>query len=177
MLLRARERSDVPVLQELLNDDVRTRVRADSRPWRPMARDGAGSPYAVAEASDEAALFSVVETATGLLAVEALLWAVDAHNRGAHLGMALLPHFRGRGLSHEILDILRDYAFGSLGLNRLQIERSATTKRCFGPQPALASCKKVSVDRRRGSTALSVTRRSLGSSPGSEPRHVHRNPD
>jgi len=122
VLVRARERSDVPVLQELLYEDVRTRVRADSRSWRPMARDAAGSPYAVTEASDEVAMSSVVEAATGLLAGESLLWAVDAHNRGAHLGMALLPHFRGRGLSHEVLDILKDYAFGILGLHRLQIE-------------------------------------------------------
>lgn len=122
VLLRAREVSDVAVLQELLYEDVPTRVRADNRPWRPMARDAVGSPYAVTEAADDVATFSVVETGTGLLAGEALLWAIDAHNRCAHVGMALLLQFRRRGLSHEVLDILSDYAFAKLDLHRLQIE-------------------------------------------------------
>lgn len=46
--LRARIPADVPVLQEHLYEDVPTRVRADTRPWRPLARDSSDSPYAPA---------------------------------------------------------------------------------------------------------------------------------
>ena len=122
--LRARQQADVPVLQEQLYEDVATRVRADTRPWRPMARDAAASPYAVADPTDEVAMFSVVETSTGQLIGEALLWGIDSHNRSAHLGLALLPQFRGRGLSHEVMNLLCNFAFRILGLRRLQIETS-----------------------------------------------------
>jgi RimJ/RimL family protein N-acetyltransferase len=123
--LRARMASDVPVLQEHLYEDIATRVRADTRPWRPMTRDAASSPYAVADPTDETAVFSVVDIATGELAGEALLWGIDLHNRNAHLGLALLPRFRGQGVSIDVLAVLSGYAFNVLGLNRLQIETDA----------------------------------------------------
>jgi len=93
--LRARRDSDVQVLQSELYDDVATRSRADSRPWRPISPDSSHSPYAVGEPSDEAACFSVVELHTQELAGEALLWGIDTHNRTAHLGISLRPDFRG----------------------------------------------------------------------------------
>ncbi|GAA2976748.1 GNAT family protein [Kitasatospora sp. NPDC006786] len=123
--LRARHDADLPVLLAELYDDVATRSRADSRPWRPIPPGSADSPYVVAGPSDEAACFSVVETASGELAGEALLWGIDAHNRSAHVGLALLPGHRGRGLAPDVLRVLCDYAFPVLGLRRLQLETLA----------------------------------------------------
>ncbi|WP_406014226.1 GNAT family N-acetyltransferase [Streptomyces sp. NBC_00984] len=120
--LRARHESDVPVLQSELYDDVATRSRADSRPWRPIPPGSGQSPYAVAEPSDEAACFSVVELESQELAGEALLWGIDTHNRTAHIGISLRPAFRGRGLGVDVVQALCAYGFAVRGLQRLQIE-------------------------------------------------------
>ena len=56
---------------------------------------------------------------------EALLWAVDLHNRYAHIGIALVPSARGRGFGTETLDLLAGYGFDVLGLHRLQLETLA----------------------------------------------------
>ncbi|MFD4858774.1 GNAT family N-acetyltransferase [Streptomyces atratus] len=120
--LRARHASDVPVLQSELYDDVATRSRADSRPWRPIPPGSGQSPYAVAEPSDEAACFSVVELESQELVGEALLWGMDTHSRTAHIGISLRPAFRGRGLGVDVLQALCEYGFAVRGLQRLQIE-------------------------------------------------------
>ncbi|MGW0627424.1 GNAT family N-acetyltransferase [Streptomyces sp. NPDC002758] len=120
--LRARHESDVPVLQSELYDDVATRSRADSRPWRPIPPGSGQSPYAVAEPSDEAACFSVVELEAQELVGEALLWGIDTHSRMAHIGISLRPAFRGRGLGVDVLQALCEYGFAVRGLQRLQIE-------------------------------------------------------
>jgi RimJ/RimL family protein N-acetyltransferase len=125
--LRARVAEDVYVLHAELYDDVATRVRADNRAWMPLAA-GPASPYWVeAMAGDssraaDAAIFSVVELASGELAGEALLWAIDRHNRSAHVGISLRPAFRGRGLGADAVRVLCQYGFAILGLHRLQME-------------------------------------------------------
>ena len=119
--LRARHDSDIPVLHAELYDDVATRVRADSRPWQPIP-PGSGSPYVVTGPDDHAACFSVVELATGELAGEALLWDIDLHNRTAHIGISLIPEFRGRGLGTDVVRVLCRYGFAIRGLRRLQLE-------------------------------------------------------
>ncbi|MET9402398.1 GNAT family protein [Kitasatospora sp. NPDC002965] len=128
LVLRARHESDVPVLMSGLYDDVATRSRADSRPWQPLSPGAAGSPYAVAAPSDEAACFSVVERSSGELAGEALLWGIDTHSRTAHLGLALLPGFRGRGLAHDVVALLCHYGFTVRGLQRLQVDTLADNR-------------------------------------------------
>jgi RimJ/RimL family protein N-acetyltransferase len=123
--LRARRADDVPILQAQLYEDVVTRSHADTRPWRPIPPDPSLSPYAVTEVSDDVAFFSVITADQGELAGEALLWGIDLHNRLAHAGLALLPGFRGRGWSVEVLHLLCRYGFAVRGLNRLQLETSA----------------------------------------------------
>ena len=59
------------------------------------------------------------------LAGEALLWDIDLHNRYAHVGIALLPGVRGRGLGSETVELLTGYGFDVLGLHRLQLETLA----------------------------------------------------
>jgi GNAT superfamily N-acetyltransferase len=104
--LRARHESDVPVLQAELHDDVPTKVRADSRPWRPIPPGSPASPYAVAGPEDNVAVFSAIRLADEELAGDALLWGIDTHNRAAHLGISLRPAFRGHGLGIDIVRLL-----------------------------------------------------------------------
>jgi len=124
--LRARDEADVAILHAELYEDIATRARADSRPWRPIPVGSAASPYAVSEPRDEVAVFSVVELPSGELAGEALLWAIDLHNRTAHLGLSLRPAFRGRGLGADVVAALCEYGFAVRGLHRLQVDTLAS---------------------------------------------------
>lgn len=122
--LRALHEADAPVLQAL-HDDVATWSRQDRRPWRPITPGSAHSPFAVAEPSDKAASFSVVELDSQALAGAALLWDIDTHNRTAHLGISLLRDFRGRGLSTDVVRVLCEYGFAVRGMQRLQVDTLA----------------------------------------------------
>jgi RimJ/RimL family protein N-acetyltransferase len=121
--MRARQESDVAILHAELYDDVATRSRADSRPWRPLPL--AASPYQVSGPVDDAAFFSVMELASGELAGEALLWGIDLHNRAAHIGISLRAAMRGRGLGTDAVRVLCHYGFAIRGLHRLQAETLA----------------------------------------------------
>jgi RimJ/RimL family protein N-acetyltransferase len=123
--LRARHEDDIAVLESELHDDVETRVRADSRPWRPLPPGSAESPYRPKPDATDRACFSVVELASGELAGEGLLWGIDQHNRMAHVGLSLRPAFRGRGLGADAVRVLCRYGFAILGLHRLQAETLA----------------------------------------------------
>ena len=123
--LRARDEADVAILHAELYEDIATHMRADSRPWRPIPAGSAASPYAIGEPRDDVACFSVVELAGGELAGEALLWAIDLHNRLAHLGLSLRPAFRGRGLGADVVQALCEYGFTVRGLHRLQVDTLA----------------------------------------------------
>ena len=124
--LRARDEADVAVLHAELYEDIATRAQADSRPWLPIAPGSAASPYAVTEPRDDLDCFSVVDLDGGELAGEALLWAIDLHNRMAHLGLSLRPAFRGRGLGTDVVLALCDYGFTIRGLHRLQVDTLAS---------------------------------------------------
>jgi len=80
----------------------------------------------VPERVDDATFFSVVDLTDGdRLAGEALLWGIDLHNRTAHLGISLLPEFRGRALGADVARVLCHYGFAIRGLNRLQVDTLA----------------------------------------------------
>lgn len=155
--LRARHESDVPVLHAELYEDVVTRSRADRRPWRPVTPGSAASPYAVADPGDKAACFSVVSLEDDELAGEALLWGIDTHNRSAHLGIALRPTFRQRGLAVDVLQVLCDYGFTVRGLHRLQLETLAGNTAMIRAASGPGSPRKGSCAVPRGSTASSPT--------------------
>jgi RimJ/RimL family protein N-acetyltransferase len=124
--LRARDEADIAVLHAELYEDIATRAQADSRPWRPIPAGSPASPYAIGEPRDDVACFSVVELAGGELAGEALLWAIDLHNRAAHLGLSLRPAFRGRGLGTDVVLALCEHGFAVRGLHRLQVDTLAS---------------------------------------------------
>jgi len=122
--LRARLPGEAEILHAELYDDVETRVRADSRPWVPIP-SGPVSPFWVGAGPSQpvdAAVFSVVELATGQLAGDAVLWAIDPHNRSAHIGISLRPACRGRGLGTDTVRVLCRYGFAIRGLHRIQLE-------------------------------------------------------
>ena len=123
--LRARRAADVAVLHAELYEDVATRSRADSRPWRPIPPESGASPYAAGDTGDATACFSVVELDSGELAGDALLWGIDSHNRVAHVGVSLRPAFRGRGLATDVVRVLCRYGFTVRGMHRLQVETLA----------------------------------------------------
>jgi len=125
IVLRARAESDVAVLHSELYEDVATRSRADSRPWKPMSAGSLASPYAVTEPNNETACFSVAEIATEELVGEALLWGIDTHSRAANVGISLRPSFRGRGFGTDVVRVLCRYGFATRGLHRLQLDTLA----------------------------------------------------
>jgi RimJ/RimL family protein N-acetyltransferase len=143
--LRARQDSDIPVLQAELYDDLATRMRADSRPWRPIPPGSPASPYVVTGEANDAAVFSVVRLATDELAGEALVWGIDLHNRTGHVGISLRPAFRGQGLGIDAVRLLCYYGFAVRGLHRLQAETladnaamiAAATRAGFVPEGTL----------------------------------------
>src|SRR6266568_9320019 len=124
--LRARDEADIAVLHAELYEDIATYMIADSRPWRPIPASSSASPYAIGEPRDDLDLFSVVELVSGELAGAALPWAIDPHNRSAHLGLSLRPSFRGRGLGTDVVLALCEYGFAVRGLHRLQVDTLAS---------------------------------------------------
>ncbi|MFG2818448.1 GNAT family N-acetyltransferase [Kitasatospora sp. NPDC048365] len=124
--LRARHDEDVPVLLDELHGDVVTRTRGDDRPWRPVAPGATtGNPFRVDDLPEDVVCFSAVDLASGELLGEAVLWGIDPHKRSAHLGLALRPAHRGKGLGTDVVRVLCDYGFAVRGLNRLQVETLA----------------------------------------------------
>ena len=120
--LRAHTEGDIEILEAELLNDVMTRVRSDSRPWRPVAPGSAGSPYRNTTDPATVIRFSAVELATGELAGEAVMFEIDLHNRNARIGLALRPAFRGRRLGTDLVRVLCRYGFEIRGLHRLQVD-------------------------------------------------------
>jgi RimJ/RimL family protein N-acetyltransferase len=126
--LRARTADDAEILHEELYENAEDWIRGSNHPWVPIA-PGPGSPYAAPDPADDrrgpapsAAEFSIVELASGQLAGQIALWAIDEHNRMAHIGIELRPAFRGRGLGVDAVRVVCRYGFALRGLHRLQLE-------------------------------------------------------
>lgn len=125
VILRARHEEDIALLEAGLYANVPEHSRASGRPWRPVPPGSAESSYRLRESRDDMAVFSVVVAASGDLAGDCLLWRIDRHNRSTHLGLAVLPGFRGKGFGVDIVRVLCRYAFDTLGLHRVQLETLA----------------------------------------------------
>ncbi len=127
--LRVRQDSDIEVFETELLNEVEVRIRSEVRPWRPIPPGSPESPYRErpSDHDDPAkpAKFAVVELATGDLAGDALLWGIDLHNRGAHIGLTMRPAYRGKHLGTDVVRVLCHYGFDIRGLHRLQIETLA----------------------------------------------------
>jgi RimJ/RimL family protein N-acetyltransferase len=123
--LRARHPEDVPILEAAFLTDPVEGSRTTIRPWVPIAPGAANSPFANSEPTEQMVYFSVVRLLDDALVGSALLWGIDQHNRFAHLGLSLLPIFRGQGLARDTVDVLCRYGFVFRGLHRLQIDTLA----------------------------------------------------
>ncbi len=130
--LRAVEDSDIEVFETELLNDVETRLRADNRPWRPVAPGSPRSPYRATDDRADVVQFAAVELATSELVGEALLWGIDLHNRSAHVGISLRPAFRGKGMGTDIVRVLCRYGFAVRGLHRLQVDTLADNHAMIG---------------------------------------------
>ncbi|GIG69933.1 GNAT family N-acetyltransferase [Phytomonospora endophytica] len=119
LTLRPRTEADVAVLHAEIYEDLTVRPLADTRPWTP--RLPGDSPFAVPTGIDDAVFFSIADD-TGELAGACELWGIDAHQRSAHIGIALRPAWRGRGLASDTVAVLCHYAFDTRGLHRVGLE-------------------------------------------------------
>jgi RimJ/RimL family protein N-acetyltransferase len=119
--LRAQQDSDIEIFENELLTDVETQVRSVARPWIPIAPGSAKSPYRSTGDRDDLVRFAVVELATGELAGEAVMFAIDLHNRNAEVGLVLRTAFRGKHLSTDLVRVLCRYGFVLRGLHRLQL--------------------------------------------------------
>lgn len=138
VLLRARVESDVAVLHAEIYDDVASRARADTRPWRPLSPDSVLAPFAMADPTEDFVAFSVVELSEeNPLAGAAVLHGMELHSRSAHIGISLRPAFRGRGLAADTVRVLCEYGFTIRGLHRLAIETLSDN------EPMLRAAEKV----------------------------------
>jgi RimJ/RimL family protein N-acetyltransferase len=129
--LREVRRSDLPIIHRELSTDVVTSAGSSAAPWRPVS-------LARLEAEFDAALERTGEERAVRFAVQELgdehevpigtgtVWAIDTHNRTAHIGLALVPSVRGRGLGRDVVAVLCRYAFTVRGLHRLGLETLAS---------------------------------------------------
>jgi RimJ/RimL family protein N-acetyltransferase len=123
--LRARHEADIQILNDELYEDVPGQARADRRPWRPISPGADAARFRITEPDDGYASFSILDLDGGTLAGSCVLWNIDSHNRSAHIGLALRPAFRGRGLGTDTVRVLCQYGFVVLGLHRLQVDTLA----------------------------------------------------
>jgi RimJ/RimL family protein N-acetyltransferase len=130
--LRAMGDADIEVFEAELMNDAETRMRSESRPFRPVAPGSAHSPYREAGDRADRVPFAAVELATSELVGEALLWGIDLHNRSAHVGLTLRPAFRGKGMGTDIVRVLCRYGFAVRGLNRLQVDTLTDNEAMIG---------------------------------------------
>jgi RimJ/RimL family protein N-acetyltransferase len=126
IILRARHEDDVALLEENLYADVAEVNRTSGQPWWPLPPGSQESHFRIREGRDtQIAAFSVVAASNGELVGDCVLWGIDRFHRSAHLGLSLFPAFRGKGLGTEVVQLLCEYAFLTLGLHRLQLETLA----------------------------------------------------
>ena len=101
--------------------------------------------------------------------LRALLWAIDLHNRMAHLGLSLGPAFRGRGLGTDVVVALCCYGFTIRGLHRLQFDTLASNTAMIRAASRPGLCRRqarrsawLDGDRRRGDPRDARTDRVAG---------------
>ncbi len=77
-------------------------------------------------------MFTIADLESNAPIGDTALWAIDSHNRLAHLGLSLLAEHRGHGYAGEAMRLLCRYAFEIRGLNRLQLETLADNAAMVG---------------------------------------------
>ena len=120
--LRLVAESDLPALLEVNSSDEVTALLPYAR-WRSMADAEAWfERMAGIQATGLALQFVVVDAATQRAIGTCLLFRYEEAHGRAEIGYVLGRAFWGRGLMREALQALIDWAFGTLGLRRLEAE-------------------------------------------------------
>ena len=127
---------------------------ASAREWCERGADWSDGSHAT---------FSVLEATTGRLAGNVSLWRVDlADQRTAAIGYRTAPWARGRGLATAAVGAVTRWAFGSLGIERIELPHGADNA---------ASCR---VAEKCGYLAEGMLRGAYRAEDGSrEDEHLH----
>jgi RimJ/RimL family protein N-acetyltransferase len=122
LALRLVREEDLPSLLEMNADDAVTRY-LPYESWRGMedAREWLGRAVARL-AAGEAWQFVIVQRASGRVIGSCLLFHFDLPNGRAELGYLLGREHWGAGYMQEAAAALIDFAFGTVGLRRLEAQ-------------------------------------------------------
>ena len=115
--LRPVERSDLALLQELMNDPV---VTSSVVGWGfPVSMHGQERWLESSSTSQEAVRLMVDDAETGMRVGSTGLWDIDWHNRSAFTGVKLHPEHFSRGMGSDSIMTLMAWALNVVGLHRL----------------------------------------------------------
>lgn len=117
MKLRALETGDLPYLYQWENDaeswgDSGTHNPLSQKVLREYIESASGDLFV------DGQLRLIIES-EGATVGAVDLFDLDARSRKAAIGMYIAPQYRGRGLGHEAVRLLEEYAFGFLHLHML----------------------------------------------------------
>ena len=116
--LRKIEPSDLPFLDQWENDAASW---ADGANHNPLSRQDLRD-YIASTTGDiyrDGQLRLIIESSNPATLGCVDLFDLDPRNRRAAIGMYIAPEYRGKGVGHEALKQLEDYAFGFLHLRCL----------------------------------------------------------
>jgi RimJ/RimL family protein N-acetyltransferase len=122
LILRPLELRDVPALFEIFSDQNVMRYWS-SAPWTDPA-EGVELVESLRRDFADASLYEwgVVRTDRGALIGTCTLAHIDAGNRRAEIGFSLRHDHWGQGYMTEAVRALLTFAFGELGLHRLEAD-------------------------------------------------------
>ena len=121
--LRAQQDSDIEIFETELLNDVETRMRSDSRPWRPVAPGSPDSPYRARPADRSATVIRSPPSSwppgnwSAMRCCGASTCTTATRTSGSRCGR----RSAGEHLGTDIVRVLCRYGFAIRGLHRLQI--------------------------------------------------------
>ncbi|CPR18074.1 GNAT family N-acetyltransferase [Brenneria goodwinii] len=125
LLLRPLRRDDVPAFFALMSDPVVMKFW-NQLPWRHIEQAfEAIDNYRQALSAGEYMKLGLEMKDGGNLIGTCILFHINAASRRAEIGYCLAADAQGKGYMAEALSGLIDFAFGTLGLNRLEAEIDA----------------------------------------------------
>jgi RimJ/RimL family protein N-acetyltransferase len=127
VLLRPFEESDIPAAWEMVNEPEGNDLTATTEAF---TFEQIEAWYRGREGQDERLDLAVVERATGEFAGEVVLNAYDEAARSCSFRVSLRgPDWFGRGLGTEATNLIVEYGFARLGLERITLEVLARNPR------------------------------------------------
>ena len=127
--LRKIEPSDLPFLYQWENDAASW---ADGANHNPLSQQDLRD-YIASTTGDiyrDGQLRLIIESSNPATLGCVDLFDFDPRNRRAAIGMYIAPEYRGKGVGHEALKQLEDYAFGFLHLRCLYAVIATNNKAC-----------------------------------------------